>query len=151
MESFMKSAQTIVTLAAGVVMLAAAPLAKADCKLDDLKGSFGYTVTGTILANIGPLGAGPFAAVGRIVFDAKGGVTTVRTFSDNGFVLRDDPGMGTYTLNPDCTGSFNVTVGPPGNTIQLNLDIVIDDDGDEIRGIVTVPGIVLVLEGRKMK
>src|SRR5579872_1064020 len=68
------------------------------CSNQTLKGSFGYSVNGTVVTASGPFVAGPFAAVGRIKFDGKGGAFTVRTFSDNGSVFQHDSGTGTYTL-----------------------------------------------------
>jgi hypothetical protein len=132
-----------------VLALSTATRARAQaCSDQSLKGAFGYTVTGTIVQNTGPLVAGPFVAVGRIVFDGKGGVSTVRSVNDNGMVIQNDTGKGTYTMNQDCTGSFNITVGPPGNQIELTLDIVLDDT-DQVRGVVTTPNVALVLEGRR--
>lgn len=137
------------TLSLPILAFCAASPARAQaCSDHTLKGSYGYTVTGSIVAPVGPLIAGPFAAVGRIVFDGQGHVSTVRSLSDNGEVLQDDSGTGTYTLKSDCTGSFNVTVGPPGNAVVLSLDIVFDGTG-ELRGLVTNPGIVLAFEGRR--
>jgi hypothetical protein len=118
------------------------------CSNQSLKGSFGYTVTGTITKTTGPLIAGPFAAVGKLTFDGVGGVKTVRSFNDNGFALRGDPGTGTYTMNKDCTGSFTITVGPATSEIILSLDIVLDDT-NQLRGVVTTADVVLSLEGRK--
>jgi hypothetical protein len=114
--------------------------------LNQLKGSFGYTVTGTILPGA-LLGPGPFAAVGRIVFDGMGGVTTVRSLSDNGYIATGDSGTGSYSLNKDCTGSFNITVGTPSGTVVLHLNMVLDDH-NQIRAIVTDQYYVLVLDGR---
>jgi hypothetical protein len=129
--------------------IALPPTASAQtCSNRTLKGSFGYTVTGTITQSLGPLVAGPFVAVGRIVFDGKGGVTTVRSINDNGIGLQNDVGSGTYSMKADCTGSFNISVGPPGQQVQLNLDIVLDDTY-ELRGVVITPNVVLSLQGRK--
>ena len=131
------------------IALSAAPASSAQaCSDRTLSGKFGYTVTGTIVRNSGPLVAGPFVAVGRIVFDGKGGVSTVRSLNDNGIVLQNDSGTGTYTINSDCTGTFNITVGPPSEQIQLTLDIVLDDT-DQVRGVVTTPDVVLAFEARK--
>ena len=63
-----------------------------------------------LTALVGPLVSGPFAAVGRIVFDGDGHVSTIRSLSDNGIVIQNDSGSGTYTLKSNCTGSFNITV-----------------------------------------
>jgi hypothetical protein len=118
------------------------------CNSQSLRGAFGYSVSGTITSAIGPLAPGAFAAVGKIQFDGYGHVTTVRTLSDNGVVLQADQGTGTYVLNSDCTGSFNISVGPAGHQITLNLNIVLDDTG-QLRGIVTNTGTVLLFEGRR--
>ncbi|MGA3092094.1 MAG: hypothetical protein ABSD75_26095 [Terriglobales bacterium] len=118
------------------------------CSDRSLNGSFGYTVTGTIVQNSGPLVAGPFVAVGRIVFDGKGRVSTVRSLNDDGIVLQNDSGTGTYTMNSDCAGTFNITVGPPADQIELTLSIVLDDT-DQVRGVVTTPNAVLAFEARQ--
>ena len=139
----------VFALSISILALCAASVLRAEaCSNRTLRGSYGYTVTGSIIAPVGPLVAGPFAAVGRIVFDGEGHVSTVRSLSDNGEVLQNDSGTGTYILKSDCTGSFNITVGPPGNTVILNLNIVLDGNG-ELRGLVTNQGIVLSLEGRR--
>lgn len=129
--------------------LAAIPKGNAQtCSDQSLNGSYGYTVTGTIVQNTGPFLAGPFVAAGRISFNGKGGVSTVRSLNDDGVVLQNDTGTGTYTVNPDCTGSFNISVGPPGDQIELTLSIVLDDR-DQVRGVVTTPNVVLAFDARK--
>ena len=109
------------------------------CSTASLQGAFGYTVTGFS-------STGPFAAVGRLVFNGSGMVTTTRTLSNAGTVVQGDSGSGTYMLGADCTGSFTINASGLG---QLRVDIVVDDQGDQIRGIVTNPGFTLTLEGRK--
>jgi hypothetical protein len=114
--------------------------AEKSCSTAALRGSFGYTVTGFSPGTV------PFAAVGRIAFDGNGAVSTTRTLSNGGAIVRGDSGHGTYVLNEDCTGSFTITASGLG---QLIVDVVVAGDGDEIRGIVANPGFVLTLEGRK--
>jgi hypothetical protein len=144
-----KSFGTIVAALAGLIVLSSSQQANAQvCSNQSLKGSFGYTVTGTITKTTRPLIAGPFVAVGKLTFDGVGGVKTVRSFNDNGFALREDPGTGSYTMNKDCTGSFTITVGPSTNQVVLSLDIVLDDT-NQLRGVVTTADVVLSLEGRK--
>jgi hypothetical protein len=48
--------------------------------------------------------------------------------------------QGTYVVNPDCTGDMTLYVSPFGSTV--NLDFVIDDNGNELRAIVTGAGVV---------
>jgi hypothetical protein len=144
-----KFVKLLFAFAGGVIALSSLPTAGAQsCSNKSLKGSFGYTVTGTIVKNVGPLVAGPFVAVGKITFDGVGGVQTTRSLNDNGNVLQHDSGTGTYSLNKDCTGSFTISVGPPTDLITLSLDIVLDDTY-ELRGVVTTASVVLSFDGRK--
>ncbi|MGI8988933.1 MAG: hypothetical protein ACR2I2_05010 [Bryobacteraceae bacterium] len=126
-------------LAAAAVMLAGPVAMMADensCSVATIAGSFGYTVTGTINTPATPqLPPGPFAAVGRLVFNGRGGLSTVRTLSVNGTIIRADSGSGTYSVNSDCTGSFDVSVGTPSLLVKLNLDLVIANQGNQIRAI----------------
>ena len=137
--------KTIVTkgIAVAVLALAAMPALRAEdggCSTRSLKGAFGYTVRGTTPANT------QFAAVGRLMFNGQGEVSTIRTLSNAGAVVRNDTGAGTYSLGSDCRGSFSVAAAGLG---QLQVDIVVSGGGNELRGIVTNPGFVLTLEGSR--
>jgi len=110
----------------------------AACSNASLQGSFGFTSVGTLLALPAPF-AGPFAEVGRQTFDGDGGTDATATLSANGNIVRATV-HGTYAVNPDCTGSMTLFVLPFGSTV--NLDFVVDDDGTEIRAIVTGAGAV---------
>jgi len=110
------------------------------CSNATLRGSFGYTSIGTLLDSaVPPPFAGPFAEVGRQAFDGKGNTDGTATLSANG-----NPNSvtiaGTYTVNPDCTGSMAVNVSPLG--VTLDAYFVIDDHGAELRAIVTDAGVV---------
>jgi len=105
------------------------------CSNASLRGSFGFTSTGTLLALPPPL-AGPFAEVGRQTFDGQGNTDGTATLTANGN-LRRVTWQGTYVVNPDCTGSMTLFVSPLGATV--NLDFVIDDDQAELRAIATGP------------
>ena len=105
-----------------------------ECSNASLQGSFGFTSTGTLLA-IPPPNAGPFAEIGRQTFDGRGDNTEgTATLSANGNIGRVTF-FGTYVVNPDCTGSMTLLVLPLGRTITL--DFVIDDDGAEVRALLT--------------
>jgi hypothetical protein len=75
-----------------------------------LKGAYVITFTGTAGGPAFNNNPGPFAAVGIIVFDGRGNLEVRATTSILGFIL---PGhfSGTYTLNPDCTGTMTWTTG----------------------------------------
>ena len=133
---------TLVTAFATLFVLGVVPRAQADehkgCSNASLRGSFGFTNTGTNLA-LPPPFAGPIAQIGRQTFDGRGTTDGAATLSANGNI-RNVAFDGTYAVNPDCTGSMSLFVLPIGSTV--NLDFVIDDDGAELRAIVTGTGSV---------
>jgi hypothetical protein len=111
-----------------------------ECSNATLHGSFGYTSTGTLLDTyVPPPLAGPFAEVGRQTFDGRGNTEGTATLSANGNINKVTI-EGTYTVNADCTGSMTLNVSPLGVTVHA--DFVIDDDGAELRAIVTDSGLV---------
>lgn len=110
------------------------------CSTATLHGSFGYTSTGILLPSFVPAPyAGPFAEVGRQTFDGRGNTDATAFTSSNG-----NPQAvtitGTYTVNPDCTGTMTLYVLPFMSTVQA--DFVIDNEGAEIRYIDTDSGVV---------
>lgn len=111
-----------------------------ECSNATLRGAFGYTSTGTLLDTyVPPPLAGPFAEVGRQTFDGKGITDATATLSANGNIVKVTI-EGTYSVNPDCTGSSTLNVSPLGATVHA--DFVIGDDGAELRAIVTESGVV---------
>jgi hypothetical protein len=90
--------------------------------------------------------SGPFGEVGRQTFDGQGNTEGTATLSANGNIVRVTF-AGTYSVNPDCTGSMSFFV--PEVNATATLDLVIDDDGDELRAIVTGAGAIETREYRK--
>jgi hypothetical protein len=94
------------------------------CSNADLTGSYGFSFNGTNLEmNV------RFIIVGRFDADGKGNFKGTDSESVNGKVARG-PFTGTYTLNPDCTGSG--TLHFEGANFEAKLDFVLVSDGDEI-------------------
>ena len=114
------------------------------CSLHSLRGCYGSTITGTILPG-GPV-AGPIAGVVLQNFDGQGGLTQVDTVNINGTVIAGRTSAGTYTVNPDCTGT--ATINFP-NQPPLQLSFVLTDNGREIRSVVVNPGAVVTSVGTK--
>ena len=133
---------TLVIVFATVFVLGMLPRAEAGehrgCSNASLQGSFGFTNTGTNIALPPPL-AGPIAQIGRQTFDGRGNTHGTATLSANGNIFRVTV-QGTYVVNPDCTGSMTFYISPFGT--RATADFVIDDDGAELRAIVTGPGAV---------
>ena len=118
------------------------PGAQADehraCSNASLRGSFGFTSVGTLVALPPPL-AGPFAEIGRQTFDGRGNTEGTATLSANGNINRVTV-QGTYEVNPDCTGSMTFLILPFGTT--ATADFVLDDDGSELRALITTAGVI---------
>jgi hypothetical protein len=111
-----------------------------ECSNATLRGSFGYTSTGTLLDSYVPAPfAGPFGEVGRQTFDGRGNTSATATTSSNGNIAPVTI-EGTYTVNPDCTGSMTLNVSPFDSTVHA--DFVIDKDGAELRAIGTDAGLI---------
>jgi hypothetical protein len=115
-----------------------------NCTVRSLKGCFGTTITGTVVG--GPL-AGPVAGIALQNFDGAGGLSQVDTVTINGnTIAQGRHSTGTYTVNPDCTGSatINFPDQPP-----LQLTFVLDDHRRELRAVTTNPGLTTTSVGRK--
>ena len=130
------------TLALGIASKAQA--ADKECSNTTLKGTFAFFSTGFITAP--PPEAGPFAIVGTQTFDGNGTTAAAARVSQNGNIIPVTL-AGTYSVNPDCTGTFTVQISPVG--ITTHLFFVIADNGREFQLIQTDPGVVVSGAGRK--
>ena len=84
--------------------------AHAGCTNATIQGTYAFTIHGTIL---NPDGSTLLIdGLARTTFDGKGNLTQLDAVAVNGNVA---PGWasntGTYSVNPDCTGTFTVTNG----------------------------------------
>ena len=110
------------------------------CSNATLRGGFAYSSTGTLLDSyVPPPLAGPFAEAGRQTFDGRGNTEAAATLSANGNIVQVTI-SGTYTVNPDCTGTMTLNVSPLGATVHV--DFAIDNHGAELRAIVVDPGVI---------
>src|SRR5262249_32367541 len=73
-----------------------------DCSNDSTKGTYGVSCEGTS-------GGLPVAVVGVYTADGKGNSSGGETLSFNGTIITGVTFTGTYTVNPDCTGSVVTT------------------------------------------
>jgi hypothetical protein len=144
-------AKTFTLAAATALALAISPTAKADnkgCSNAALRGTFAYTSTGTITSP--PSIAGPVAEVGTQTFDGNGNTTATAWLAEVGQLSI----TGTYTVNPDCTGTFTLQVTFPPSTgvgvVPVDVFFVIDNGGDEFQAIETDAGFVITRIGRRL-
>jgi hypothetical protein len=135
------------TLAATVVVLfmtVALPARAAQCSLASVAGSYGYTTSGFVAISGSFV---PVAAAGRITFDGHGHVNGIQTRVVAGSSL-DETYSGTYSVNPNCTGSFTVLVEP--DTRTSTVDLVWTDNTNGVSAVFTNPGFILTATARRI-
>ena len=125
-----------------------APAARAadqGCSNASLNGAFADKDTGFIIPgpNAAPV---PFAGVNAITFDGNGNMTAIG-FGSVGGSGGAQTETGTYKVNPDCTGTYTVTINPGALTVHAFF--VIDDVLNELQIIVTDPGNVITCVARR--
>lgn len=144
----MKNKMALATLAAiGIVVVTctALPSQARQCSLTSVAGSYGYTAEGFVA--VAPGSFVPVAAAGRITFDGNGHVTGTQTRVVAGSSL-DEKYSGTYSVSPNCTGSFNVLVEPDTRTSTVNL--VWTENTNDASAVFTTPGFTLTAVARRI-
>jgi hypothetical protein len=145
----MKTNPALLTLGVifGFALLGATQIAQArQCTSSDAAGTYGHTSTGTVVTPA----IGPFTAVGHVTFTESGTLTGSQTTSIAGNLV-EESFQGTFTVNPDCTGSAIVYVYH-GSTLARtsHLSLVWDSHQNELRAIFLTPGTAISIAARKM-
>ena len=101
------------------------------CSNNTLSGDYGLAVDATLL------GPGlPLRAVVMQHYDGRGNITQVDHVIVNGMPPAQEwtPGTGTYTVNPDCTGTE--VVYSPSVPNPLHIHFVVVNNGKQINQVV---------------
>lgn len=102
------------------------------CSVAGAAGNWGFTDTGTLI------GIGLRTAVGVFTLDGKGNVVNASATSSLNGSIAVETFSGTYTVNPDCTGTVNVTIYASGvELFTLTMNTAFDDGMRELRGLFT--------------
>lgn len=131
-----------VVLALGTSAVAQSAVAKSDagrCSNKTLKGDYGSQIDGT------DLGANaPIRGVAMAHFDGNGNMTQVDHIVYNGFPPPQEwtTGHGTYTVNPDCTGSIVITRDPGSETLVIYIVVV--NNGKQFNQVVNANAVTAV-------
>jgi hypothetical protein len=118
------------------------------CTNRSLNGDYGFSVEGIVLGLPGvtvPPGGFALRGVAMTNFDGKGKMTQVDFITVNGMPPPVDwaPASGTYKVNADCTGTWNLTI--PGNPLSpVNVHFVIVKRGQEIRTVVNANSVTSI-------
>lgn len=142
--------------------MTALPIVHADapkgCSTETAAGNWGFTLTGTAIFP-SPNGQVPVpvAAIGRIAADDNGSLIGTEARSVGG-AYADETATGTWTVNPDCTGTLQVNLYESGQLARTSVTtIVFDDNSKEFRMVqksLALPNgtevpVIITLEGRK--
>jgi hypothetical protein len=127
--------RTLVILSIATLYMSLAATAQAQgpsCSLALAAGKYGGSDSGTVIS------IGPRAAVFQLTADASGNINGKVTASLNGSVTRTTL-SGTYTVNPDCTGttSFDEFDQLGNKILSATEDLVWDDNMREVRLVFT--------------
>lgn len=109
------------------------------CSTASLRGTFGFTATGTFAGL-------PVARAGLETFDGKGHASGTATTSVNGTISDHSTFTTTYTVNHNCTGTFQETDSAIGTSDD---EFVIVDGGREIQAVNVDPGGVIIAVWKK--
>ena len=87
--------------------------------------------------------------IDKVTFDGNGNFTQVDAVAMNGHLDAPGwrPGTGTYSVNPDCTGTQTIVV--PGLP-DLHLQFIVAQSGNTIHQIVIDPGFATTAEGERV-
>ena len=140
----MKTRRTVATIRLVAVLTLTTSVALADddhrnpCSNKTIKGQYGWSYSGQVLPGAGPpFAVGPIAGVAMFTYDGRGQLSLVDSTVYNGVsfpaVPFSNPNVGTYSVNADCTGVFDIT------SLGLTGSMVIMEGGKIIHDVITNP------------
>jgi hypothetical protein len=114
------------------------------CSNRTLSGEYGCSTQGVLLNIPGLPPAATFVGVTTATFDGEGNLTGTEHVVVNGspFNAGFTTNTGTYSVNPDCTGTAMVKT--PNSPVPLNLFFVIVDNGKEFREVLNTDALLSV-------
>jgi hypothetical protein len=118
------------------------------CSNATLHGAYAFDVVGVYVDAPTPL---PLRGVTLTEFDGRGNLTQVDHVVFNGTPPPVDwtAGMGSYEINPDCTGRMQIDIpGSPFSPVILRLSV--GANGTHINTVVSKPGYVVSSTGTKV-
>ena len=148
--------KTIIHAVVFALTAAAGAQGQTVCSDATLKGYYGFQITGTrpapsILSGIQATPGTTEQVVGVVVqiFDGKGGFTQTDNVKGSlSGITPDRAGTGTYSVNPDCTGTF--TVNNPGNPPIVNRFVIADNGESLLTAVVSPQPVMVTAIGKKM-
>lgn len=143
----MKFSISLLVLAFALSVVSTQTASASVCSDASIRGSYAFTIHGTIFL---PNGATLLIdGVAKETFDGKGNETQVDAVATNGVLTPGwRPGSGTYSVNPDCTGTQTIVVeGLP----DLHLQFIVAQGGNTIHQVVIDRGVATTAEGERVR
>lgn len=143
----MKSHVTLFFLILAVMASQTLTAHASNCSNWTIKGTYAFTVHGQILSSNGSP-ALVVDGVAQTTFDGHGNLTQVDAVAVNGGVAPGwRLGTGTYSVNPDCTGTMTIlNEGMP----PLDLQILVARSGQTIHTVVVSPGFAVTSDAERV-
>jgi hypothetical protein len=118
-----------------------------DCSDSTLRGSYAFTIHGSIIL---PDGSTLLVdGLAKQTFDGNGNFTQLDAVAVGGNLPPGwRPGSGTYSVNPDCTGTQTIVI--PGNP-DVHLQLIVAQSGNTIHQVVIDPGVAATAEGERVE
>jgi hypothetical protein len=117
------------------------------CSNSTIRGTYAFTIHGQVFLPDGSTLL--IDGLAKTTFDGEGNLTQVDAVAANGNVA---PGWasntGTYSVNPDCTGTFTVT---NGNKSPVHLQMIVAQSGNTIHDMVIDPGFATTAEAERVR
>ena len=119
-----------------------------DCSNSTIRGSYAFTIHGSIIL---PDGSTLLVdGLAKQTFDGNGNFTQVDAVAVGGNLTPGwRPGSGTYSVNPDCTGTQTIVI--PGNPSDVHVQFIVAQSGNTIHQVVIDPGVAATAEGERVR
>ena len=116
------------------------------CSNSTIKGTYAYIIHGQVFLPNGPILL--IDGLAKTTYDGEGNLTELGAVAVNGNVA---PGWvsntGTYSVNPDCTGTVTET---NGDRPQIHLQMIVAQSGNKIHEMVIDPGFATTSDGERV-
>jgi hypothetical protein len=117
------------------------------CSNQTIQGAYAFTIHGTILLSDGS--SLLVDGLAKTSFDGEGNLRQLDAVAVNGNV---SPGwrlsVGTYSVNPDCTGTFTVSNDPQA---PIHAQMLIAQSGNKIHALVIDPGFATTSDAERIR
>ena len=144
----MRNRISLCLLTLGLAALSTLTAYARPCSNQTLKGTYANSLHGLIFI---PGGSAPLVLAGvvKTTYDGNGTFTQVDAVSDNGSgVTGWRPGSGTYSVNPDCTGTSTIVI--PGMP-DVHTQFIVSQSGNTTHFVVTDPGLATAGESERVR